>query len=183
MAVVLMGGWNANARAQENGINGFLFGAGGGAFIGQVIGRNTEATLIGTAVGGMLGYIVGNERDKQGVTRVHTVYQQPVRYLNNRPSQKKRVYKYVKTRPSYVPAPVCREMEMLATINGRPERIFGTACLENGNWVMNRPDVNITQTVIIKKDHQWRNNRHYQTKHWQSRRHDHPQRRYSRADW
>ncbi len=41
-------------------------GAGiiGGALLGQIIGRSTEATLIGAAVGAMLGYIVGNEMDK-----------------------------------------------------------------------------------------------------------------------
>ena len=53
-----------NAMAGSNGIDGLLLGAGGGALVGQAIGRDTEGTLIGTAVGGMLGYIAGNERDK-----------------------------------------------------------------------------------------------------------------------
>lgn len=39
-------------------------GALAGAGIGQLAGGDTEATLIGAAVGGGAGYIIGNERDK-----------------------------------------------------------------------------------------------------------------------
>jgi len=53
-------------RAADRGIDGLLLGAGGGALVGQAIGRDKEATLIGTAVGGMLGYVMGNEMDKAG---------------------------------------------------------------------------------------------------------------------
>ena len=58
------------AAADDRGVNGFLIGAGGGAVLGQAIGRDTEGTLIGTAVGGMLGYMVGNELDKQAARPV-----------------------------------------------------------------------------------------------------------------
>ena len=44
---------------------GALAGAGMGALIGQVIGRNTVGTLIGAGVGAGIGYLIGNERDKQ----------------------------------------------------------------------------------------------------------------------
>ena len=44
---------------------GGLAGAGIGALAGQAIGHNTESTLIGAAVGGGIGYIIGNEKDKQ----------------------------------------------------------------------------------------------------------------------
>ncbi len=71
---ILVGGFHAEVKAQENGINGFLLGAGGGALIGQVIGRNTESTLIGTAVGSMLGYVIGNEREQNGTIRVQTTH-------------------------------------------------------------------------------------------------------------
>lgn len=33
--------------------SGLFLGAGSGAFIGQAIGRNTDATLLGTAIGGV----------------------------------------------------------------------------------------------------------------------------------
>lgn len=49
------------SRAQTGG----LAGAGIGALAGQAIGRNTKATLIGTAIGAGVGYIIGNEQDKK----------------------------------------------------------------------------------------------------------------------
>ena len=52
------------SRAQDRGIDGLVLGAGGGALVGQAIGRDAKATLLGTAVGGMVGYMVGNEMDK-----------------------------------------------------------------------------------------------------------------------
>ena len=36
-----------------------------GAGIGQLAGGDTESTLIGAAVGGGAGYMLGNERDKK----------------------------------------------------------------------------------------------------------------------
>ena len=46
--------------AQTGAAIGVLAGAG----IGQAIGGNTEATVIGAAVGGASGYMIGNEEDK-----------------------------------------------------------------------------------------------------------------------
>jgi uncharacterized protein YcfJ len=45
--------------------SGAALGALAGAGIGQIAGRNTESTLIGAAVGGTAGYILGNEGDKK----------------------------------------------------------------------------------------------------------------------
>ena len=53
------------AGEYNRGQSGAVMGGVGGALIGQAIGRSTEATLIGLAVGTMLGYIVGNEMDKR----------------------------------------------------------------------------------------------------------------------
>ena len=44
--------------------NAALAGAGAGAVTGQAIGKSTESTLIGAAVGMFLGYMGGNEADK-----------------------------------------------------------------------------------------------------------------------
>ncbi len=44
---------------------GAAIGALAGAGIGQLAGGDTEATLIGAAVGGGAGYMLGNEQDKQ----------------------------------------------------------------------------------------------------------------------
>ena len=44
---------------------GALLGAGIGALAGQAIGHDTEATLIGVAIGTGVGYVIGNESDKE----------------------------------------------------------------------------------------------------------------------
>lgn len=48
-----------------SGQTGALAGGGIGALAGQAIGRDTESTLIGAAVGTGIGYIIGNEKDKK----------------------------------------------------------------------------------------------------------------------
>lgn len=149
MAILLGGFHHTEIKAQENGINGFLFGAGGGALIGQAIGRNTESTLIGTAVGSMLGYVIGNERDKNGAVQVRTTYR-PVERVYSPPARQYYTETYIP--PARHQENICRESEVLATVNGRPERIFTTVCLENGKWVMASDAVNIKQTIILKDD-------------------------------
>ncbi len=153
--VVAMMTMGTPAWGGDNGVAGLLIGAGSGALIGQAIGRNTEATLIGTAVGSFLGYAAGNEMDKD----------------DQRPVMASRVY----ARPARVPVwvveeeePVCREMEMLAEVDGRPERVHGVACLKDGQWVLAAPD----------RDHDadFRRGRHF------SRRHHH-RRLYRQARW
>lgn len=47
--------------AQTGAATGALIGAG----VGQLAGGDTEATLIGAAVGGGAGYMIGNEGDKK----------------------------------------------------------------------------------------------------------------------
>ncbi|MHC4726207.1 MAG: glycine zipper domain-containing protein [Planctomycetota bacterium] len=49
---------------ESNAQVGSAIGALAGAGIGQLAGGDTEATLIGAAVGGAAGYMFGNEGDK-----------------------------------------------------------------------------------------------------------------------
>jgi hypothetical protein len=53
------------AGCQSDAQTGAALGTLAGAGIGQIAGRNTESTLIGAAVGGTAGYILGNEGDKK----------------------------------------------------------------------------------------------------------------------
>jgi|SRR3989339_1323150 len=53
------------AGCQNDAQTGALIGSVAGAGIGQLAGRSTEATLIGAAIGGGGGYLIGNERDKK----------------------------------------------------------------------------------------------------------------------
>jgi outer membrane protein OmpA-like peptidoglycan-associated protein len=60
----------AGPTQQERGAKtGVLIGAASGAILGQVIGRDTEATLlgagIGAAVGGLAGHQIGSYMDRQ----------------------------------------------------------------------------------------------------------------------
>lgn len=124
------------------GQQGAGFGAAGGAIIGQAIGRNTEATLIGAAVGTMLGYIVGNEMDKYDRQQLNQVYE-------TAPSGQTTTWKnpdngnayQVTPQPAYTqpkqPNRPCRQAEILATIDGRTEKTYTTACRNNqGQWVL-----------------------------------------------
>lgn len=113
-----------HAGAGSNGIDGLLLGAGGGALLGQAIGRNTKGTLIGAAVGTMVGYAIGNEMDKGRTPRAPGYGYQPP--LDEPP-------RAVALRPESME--YCREAEMLATIDGRAEKVYGKACLQDGVWV------------------------------------------------
>jgi surface antigen len=124
----------------SKGTSGAAIGAAGGAIAGQAIGRSTTGTLIGAAVGGLLGYIVGNEMDKNDQARLNQVYE-------SAPSNQRTEWVNPDTRRSYAVTPkpaytrqsgqVCREAEILATVDGRPEKVVSTACRDsNGRWVI-----------------------------------------------
>ena len=57
------------AGCGSSGSTGAGIGALAGAGIGQLAGGSTEATLIGAAIGGGAGYMVGNEADKKKAKR------------------------------------------------------------------------------------------------------------------
>ncbi len=125
----------------NKGQQGAIGGAAGGALLGQAIGRTTEATLIGLAVGTMLGYIVGNEMDKFDRQQLNHAYEkgrsgQPVTWVNPDTGNNYQV----------TPQPVfantstnqmCREAEIEATIDGKPQKTVSTACRNaEGQWVL-----------------------------------------------
>ena len=141
LALLLAGCFWNEARAQDNGVNGLLLGAGGGALVGQAIGRDTEGTLIGTAVGGMLGYIAGNEMDKNSYGQVYAA-PQPVFYpspppsgyiYHNQPPRHPRYYPY---RPQYRdhyryskrPVTICRDIVVVREHHGRYRETIKTVC-------------------------------------------------------
>ncbi len=125
----------------NKGQQGAIGGAAGGALLGQAIGRNTEATLIGAAVGTMLGYIVGNEMDKYDKQQLNNAYErgpsgQPVSWVNPDTGNN---YQVTPQRPYTNQAnnQVCREAEIMATIDGRPQKTYTTACRNSqGQWVL-----------------------------------------------
>lgn len=114
-------------------------GAAGGAIIGQAIGHNTEATLIGAAVGTMLGYIIGNEMDKYDREQLNHVYERGV-------SRQTSAWRNPDTGHQFqvTPQPVqadpqtnrpCRQAEIQTIIDGKVETAYTTACRdEYGRW-------------------------------------------------
>ena len=126
----------------SKGTSGAAIGAATGAIAGQAIGRNTGGTLIGAAVGGLLGYIVGNEMDKYDQARLNQAYE-------TGPSHQSTHWVNPDTNRSYTVTPqpaykqpsgqVCREAEILATVDGRPEKVVSLACRDNdGRWVIQK---------------------------------------------
>jgi hypothetical protein len=117
----MLGTLAVQAKAQGYGVNGLFMGAGGGALIGQAIGRDTEATLIGTAVGGTLGNMIDNEMDRDanamnyGLAQPVTVFH-PVRYPVFRHGKICRDFIVVERRHGYsrevVVKTVCRDRHL-----------------------------------------------------------------------
>jgi hypothetical protein len=134
------------AAAGDRAVNGFILGAGSGALVGQALGRNTESTLIGTAVGGMVGYALASQPERRGAQSAGvsgTVVISSGRDHFYRVEERPRHY--------YGPGPGCRETEIWATIDGRPEIVVGTACWQNGEWVLaNQYQRRSGQVVVIR---------------------------------
>lgn len=124
------------------GVQGAGMGAAGGAIVGQIIGRNHQGTLIGAAVGGLLGYIVGNEMDKHDRERLNNAYEygasgQTTSWHNPDNGNSYQVTPQpAYSQPGYSNKP-CRRAQILATIDGRTEKTYTTACRdESGQWVL-----------------------------------------------
>jgi surface antigen len=122
------------------GQRGAGIGGASGALIGQAIGRNTEATLIGAAVGTMLGYIVGNEMEKYDRQELNHAYEYgPSGQSTSWQNPDSGNYYQVIPQPAYTlpqqPQSPCRRAEILATIDGKTERTYTTACRNSaGQW-------------------------------------------------
>jgi len=125
---------------QTRGQQGVAAGGAAGALVGQAIGHNTEATLLGAAVGGVLGYIVGNEMDKNDRNRLNDAYENTrTGYTSEwRNPDNGRAYTVTPTRSyrDYNANLDCRDAEITAIIDGRPQTTHSTACRENGVWVL-----------------------------------------------
>lgn len=142
MALILLLLTTACQATTTKGSSGAAIGAATGAIAGQAIGRSTKGTLLGAAVGGLIGYIVGNEMDKYDQERLGQVFEsspsnQRTRWVN---PDTHRSYE-VTPRPAYKGhhGQDCREAEILATVDGRPEKVVSTACRDSeGRWVIQK---------------------------------------------
>jgi len=118
-----------SAEANDRGLNGLLIGGGSGAIVGQAIGRNTEATIIGATVGGVLGLLVGSDINRQHVY-VNT-YQPASRHYQTSDRGRNRSY----NRPQ-------QQCEQIIKIkNGRQyaRRVVKTVCQDRSRFNNHRP--------------------------------------------
>lgn len=65
LGMIVLIGLLFNVGCESDAQTGGLIGAGTGAIAGQAIGHSTEATLLGTAIGGGAGYVIGDQRDRK----------------------------------------------------------------------------------------------------------------------
>lgn len=113
LIVIVSSGSTFIVGCQSDAQTGSAIGALAGAGIGQLAGGDTEATLIGAAVGGTAGYLLGNESDKQKAQAETSVLRQEmntvmVKVTNSNGSiiqvpLKKQGVGYVGTRGEYYP--------------------------------------------------------------------------------
>jgi surface antigen len=119
---------------------GAAAGAAGGAVLGQVIGGTTEATLLGGAIGGVLGYIVGDRMEKNDRARLNEA-------LETSPSYETSTWSNPDTGNQFtvIPEPayegpeanlVCRNVQILAEVDGRTEQTEAVACRQDGRWIL-----------------------------------------------
>ncbi len=124
------------------GVQGAAIGAVSGALIGQAIGRNHQATLVGAALGTMLGYIVGNEMDKYDRQHLNYAYEngpsgQPTTWHNPDTGNTYQVIPQPAYSQPSEPERPCRQAEILATIDGKTQKTYTTACRDNdGRWIL-----------------------------------------------
>ena len=122
-------------RAQS----GAVMGAAGGAIVGQAIGHNHQATLLGALAGTMIGYMVGNEMDKYDREQLNHVYErgvsgQPNSWVNPDTGSS---YSVVPQPAVNTGAGPCRQANITAVIDGRTENTVSKACRDaNGQWVL-----------------------------------------------
>ena len=123
------------SKGQQGAVGGAAYGALGG----QMIGHNTEATLIGMAVGTLIGYIVGNEMDKYDREQLNHVYERGVSGSSTAWVNPDNGNQYrVTPQPAYSEPKTnnpCRKAEIIAVIDGKEQVTHTTACRDaNGQW-------------------------------------------------
>ena len=60
MTLITVFAASSQAHSTDRVLAGTLIGAGSGALIGQAIGGDTESTVLGTAIGGIVGFTAGS---------------------------------------------------------------------------------------------------------------------------
>ncbi|MEO5354958.1 MAG: hypothetical protein H7835_17330 [Magnetococcus sp. XQGC-1] len=117
-------------------------------------GKNRlENSLIGGVAGGLLGYAMGNEAEKQGRVVINQT-------LETAPSRTTTTWVNPETNITYLVTPqpavqtqgrICREVNIQASIDGKQETLSGLSCRdEYGQWrLTDRNTVAATEPTIV----------------------------------
>lgn len=140
MALALAGALGGCAGPNANEQTGLIVGAIVGGVVGSHVGRGSGqdiATFVGAVTGAIVGGSIGRSMDDSDQMRTTLVLQNvrtgvPARWTNPRTQI---VYTMVPTKTYETPTGLCREYTMDAMIGGRPEKVWGNACLQpDGSW-------------------------------------------------
>jgi surface antigen len=129
-----------NVPTKEN--QGVLIGAIAGGILGNQVGGGSGrvlATMAGTVAGAMIGGNIGRTMDETDLMYASAALENvrtgvPTAWVNPDTG-----YEYVVTPTNTYPdgAGPCREYILDATIGGRIEQIYGTACRQpDGSWLV-----------------------------------------------
>jgi surface antigen len=126
-------------RCNRELLGGILGGVTGGV-IGSQVGKGSDRTAVtigGTIVGVLIGGAIGRSMDEADQACVaYTLEQAPPGHAVTWNDPGGRHYRVVPL-DSYVDASgrTCREFRTTATIGGRDQQLFGTACRDaDGSW-------------------------------------------------
>jgi surface antigen len=140
--------WLAGCAGSDYGTKqtvGALAGAGGGGLLGAQIGHGPTrlaATAAGTLLGAFLGSEVGRSLDRSDRLYASRAQYQALEYT---PSGGETTWRnpdsgnYGAVTPTYTyqstDGDYCREFQQKASIGGKTERVYGTACRQpDGQW-------------------------------------------------
>lgn len=140
LAATLVG---CSGGPRDNEIVGTGVGAALGGLLGSQIGGGSGqlAATAGLAVlGGILGNHVGRTMDRVDAQRMSSTFEtapsnRAVNWNNPDTGYQHQVVTQPATYPRYNRGQPCREFTHTATIGGRPEQVYGTACRQaDGSW-------------------------------------------------
>ncbi len=139
MVIMLATTITACSRVSHENIGLVAGGVAGGA-LGSTIGRGNGrilATGVGAVVGGLVGKSIGQYMDRQDRDRMNRALETTRTGHNYRWRNPDTGYAYdVEPTRTYSQAgQPCRKFKTTATIHGKREHVYGTACRSpNGQW-------------------------------------------------
>jgi len=136
MAVIL----SACSTAPSKQDQGVVIGAVAGGLLGNQVGGGTGkvlATIAGAVIGGAIGGSVGKSMDETDRMKANAAFENGRSGTSSTWVNPDTGYEYVVTpNNSYeTDSGPCREYTMDATIGGKTEQVYGTACRQpDGSW-------------------------------------------------